>query len=127
MPDFASTDAELLSAWLERRDEPSFHALVSRHAGLVHSAARRKCDNDALAAEASQLTFILLARKAPSLAGRTSLAGWLHITAMRQTKDLIRQSRREQHKRDRLAMETGSDPDNAEPPCFASALTKPAT
>ena len=112
MVDSDSTDAELLGAWLERRDEPSFHALVSRHAGLVLSAARRKCGNDALAAEASQLTFILLARKAASLTGRTSLAGWLHITAMRQTQDLMRQTKREQHKRDRLAMETGSDPDH---------------
>ncbi|HEY1120767.1 MAG TPA: hypothetical protein VGE67_04170, partial [Haloferula sp.] len=73
MADSDSTDAELLGAWLERRDEPSFHALVSRHAGLVLSAARRKCGNDALAAEASQLTFILLARKAASLVGRTSV------------------------------------------------------
>jgi RNA polymerase sigma factor (sigma-70 family) len=112
MVDSDSTDAELLGAWVERRDEPSFHALVSRHAGLVLSAARRKCGNDALASEASQLTFILLARKAASLVGRTSLAGWLHITAMRQTKDLMRQTKREQHKRDRLAMETGPDPDH---------------
>lgn len=109
MLDPASTDAELLDAWLGRRHEPAFHALVSRYAGLVHSAARRRCGNDALAAEASQLTFILLARKAPSLVGRASLAGWLHLTAVRQTKDLLRQSRREQHKRERLAMETSNE------------------
>lgn len=110
MHDSPSTDADLLNAWLERRHEPSFRALVSRHAGLVNSVAHRKCGNAALAAEASQLTFILLARKAPSLAGRASLAGWLHLTAVRQTQDLLRQSRREHSKRSRFAMETDHEP-----------------
>ena len=63
-----------------------------------------------MAAEASQLTFILLARKAKSLASRSSLAGWLHLTAVMQAKNLIRQNRRENHKRQLLqtAMEIHS-------------------
>ena len=106
MPDSAPSDSELLAAWLSHRHEPSFHALVSRYAGLVHMAARRTCGDDSLAAEASQLTFILLARKAGSLASRSSLAGWLHLTAGRQAKDLVRRSRREHRKLESLAMET---------------------
>lgn len=35
------TDAELLADWLANRREPAFHALVSRYAPLVHSAAKR--------------------------------------------------------------------------------------
>lgn len=106
MPDSIPSDPELLASWLSHRDERSFHALVSRYAGLVHMAARRTCGNESLASEASQLTFILLARKGGSLANRNSLAGWLHLTAARQAKDLLRGAKREQRKLERLAMET---------------------
>ncbi|WP_035607287.1 RNA polymerase sigma factor [Haloferula sp. BvORR071] len=90
------TDAELLSDWLDRQREPAFHALVDRYAGLVHMAARRTtAGDDSLAAEASQLAFITLARKARSLTGRSSLAGWLHATAVLQARNLLRQRARE--------------------------------
>jgi len=104
----APTDAELLADWLADRRESSFHALVSRYAALVHMAAKRACDDDSLAAEASQLTFILLARKARSLSSRTSLGGWLHLTAVGEAKNLLRASRREARKRTllRTAMDT---------------------
>ncbi|MES2660172.1 MAG: sigma-70 family RNA polymerase sigma factor [Verrucomicrobiota bacterium] len=104
----APTDAELLADWLVHRRESAFHALVSRYAALVHLAAKRACDDDSLAAEASQLTFILLARKAKSLGSRTSLGGWLHLTAVGEAKNLLRSSRREARKRELLqtAMDT---------------------
>ncbi|MCB1131591.1 MAG: sigma-70 family RNA polymerase sigma factor [Verrucomicrobiae bacterium] len=108
MRDSAPSDAELLAAWTNQCNEPAFHALVSRYAGLVHMAAKRISGDHTLAAEATQLTFILLARKAKSLGGRHSLAGWLHLTAVMQARNLVRQSRRERHKREILAMETGN-------------------
>jgi RNA polymerase sigma factor (sigma-70 family) len=92
-------DADLLSDWLHRQRESAFHALVARYAGLVHMAAMRSCGDETLAAEASQLTFITLARKARALAARSSIAGWLHVTAVMHTKNLVRQHRRESHKR----------------------------
>jgi RNA polymerase sigma factor (sigma-70 family) len=105
-----TTDAELLADWLTLRREPAFHALVSRYAPLVHSAAKRICGDDALAADASQLVFILLAQKAKSLVSHPSLAGWLHVTAVMQTRNLIDKSRRESRKRQlfQSAMETES-------------------
>jgi len=98
MPDCGPSDAELLSDWLERQRDPAFHALVERYAGLVHMAAMRTCGDDSLAAEASQLTFITLARKAKSLVSRSSLAGWLHLTAVMQAKNLLRNHQRESRK-----------------------------
>ena len=90
------SDSELLADWLIRHRELAFHALVERYAGLVHMAARRTCGgDDSLAAEASQLTFIALARKAGGLSGRASLAGWLHVTAVLQARNLLRQRKRE--------------------------------
>lgn len=108
MPESGPSDAELLADWLQRRREPAFHTLVARYAGLVHMAAKRTCSDDSLAAEASQLTFITLARKAKSLSSRNSLAGWLHLTAVMQAKNLLRRHRRESRKRQllRTHMET---------------------
>jgi len=108
MENSAPSDAELLTEWLSHQRESAFDSLVARYAGLVHSAAKRTCGDETLATEASQLTFILLARKAKSLTSRNSLAGWLHLTAVMQAKNLIRTHRRETRKRERLheSMET---------------------
>ena len=110
MAESGPTDAELLADWLDRHREPAFHALVARYAGLVHMAPKRTCGDDSLAAEASQLAFITLARKAKSLASRSSLAGWLHLTAVMQAKNLLRHRQRESRKRQLLRnhMETDS-------------------
>ncbi len=110
MPESGPSDAELLADWLERRREPAFHALVARYAGLVHMAAKRTCGDDSLAAEASQLAFITLAQKAKSLASRSSLAGWLHLTAVMQSKNLLRQRHREIRKLQSLRTHMETDP-----------------
>jgi RNA polymerase sigma factor (sigma-70 family) len=123
------SDSDFLAEWLRDHREPAFHALVARYAGLVHMAAKRTTGDEALAAEASQLTFILLARKAKSLASRSSLAGWLHLTAVMQAKNLMRKNRREYRKRQHLltAMEThaqshASDPWQEMQPVLDEAL-----
>lgn len=105
-----AADPELLAEWTKHRREEAFHEIVARYAGLVQATARRTCGDDSLAAEATQLTFILLARKAKSLTRCTSLAGWLHRAAIWQTKNLIRHTQRENRKRQELAMETPSHP-----------------
>jgi RNA polymerase sigma factor (sigma-70 family) len=109
MPDSGPSDADLLADWLDRHREAAFHALVARYAGLVHMAAKRTCGDDSLAAEASQLAFIALARKARSLVSRSSLAGWLHLTAVMQAKNLLRHHHRENRKRQLLRTHMESD------------------
>jgi RNA polymerase sigma factor (sigma-70 family) len=106
----AATDSELLTEWATIRSEPAFRTLVERYAGLVHMAARRTCcGNDDLAREVSQTVFILLAQKAKSLASRTSLAGWLHVTAVMQAKNLFRKNQQETRKRDQLLTTMDTD------------------
>ena len=104
----APSDPELLADWLNHQSEAAFRELVARYAGLVQMTARRTCADDSMAAEAAQLTFITLARKAKSLTSCTSLGGWLHLTAMNQAKTLLRNNLRESRKRQLLeeAMET---------------------
>jgi RNA polymerase sigma factor (sigma-70 family) len=108
MRNHSPSDPDLLDEWLRHQREPAFHALVSRYAGLVHATARRTCGDESMAAEVSQLTFITLARKARSLVSCVSLGGWLHRTAMMHAKNLIRQTHRENRKRQQLAMQTPS-------------------
>ena len=110
------SDPDLLAQWLDHRREEAFRELVGRYAGLVHGSARRTCGDDAMAAEVAQLTFIALARKAKSLTGCPSLAGWLHRTAILQARNQHRQATRESRKRHALqaAMEPPSpSPDDA--------------
>lgn len=102
MPPSGPTDPELLAEWLGKESEPAFHALVERYAGLALMSAKRSCGDDSMAAEASQLTFILLARKAGSLTTCASLGGWIHRTALMHAKNLARTSCRENRKRQHL-------------------------
>jgi RNA polymerase sigma factor (sigma-70 family) len=72
--------------------------VIRRYAGLVYSTSRRILEDESLAADAAQETFLDLARNAHKVTG--SLGGWLHRVATRRSVDLIRQSaarrRREQ-------------------------------
>ena len=110
MANSESTDGELLADWLSARRERSFRLLVERHAGMVHAAARRVTGDDAAAAEVSQAVFILLARRAALLCSRPSPAGWLHITAVMQAKNLMRKNLRESKKRQQLLAEMKTTP-----------------
>lgn len=96
------SDPDLLAEWLESGSETAFHSLVERYAGLVLMTARRTCSDQSLAAEASQLTFILLARKAKTLTSCPTLGGWLHRAALMNCRNLLRASRREERKRHHL-------------------------
>ena len=66
---------ELLGHYVREHSDEAFAALVTRHVGLVYSAALRKTANPHAAAEITQAVFIILARKASSLSPRTILTG----------------------------------------------------
>lgn len=102
MSDPAPADSSLLTDWLHHQRESAFHSLVRRYRALVHAASLRTSGDDSLAAEATQLTFISLARKAKSLSSRTSIAGWLHLTAVHHSRNLVRKQQREAGKRQNL-------------------------
>jgi RNA polymerase sigma factor (sigma-70 family) len=101
-------DARLLSDFASRRDEAAFHELVTRHAGLVYSAALRQLESPAVAADVAQTVFTDLAQKAASLAGKismdSSLAGWLHRATRYVALNHLRDDRRRRD-HERQAME----------------------
>src|SRR5262245_58410678 len=77
------TDAELLRRWTGDRDQAAFELLVWRHGRLVLSVCRRLLNGAEDVEDAFQATFLVLARKAGSIAQRQALASWLHTVAHR--------------------------------------------
>jgi RNA polymerase sigma factor (sigma-70 family) len=76
-------DSHLLRLWAREHRQSAFSALVARYAGVVFGTAlRRLSGHRALAEEAAQNVFMLMAAKADSLARHPCLGAWLHRAAM---------------------------------------------
>jgi RNA polymerase sigma factor (sigma-70 family) len=76
-----STDGELLEAYVARADNSAFAALVRRHGPLVLNVCRGVLHHEQDAEDAFQSVFLILAKKAPSIRRRASVAGWLYKVA----------------------------------------------
>ncbi len=87
MPD----DSELLSRFLDEKSQEAFAEIVRRHLPTVYAAAlRRLSGNTHLAEEVAQQVFSDLAHKAQKLRARSSLAGWLFVSARYSASKLLR-------------------------------------
>ena len=85
------TDTQLLEQYLERRGheaEDAFATLVDRHGAMVLRVCRQILPSEEDAEDAAQATFLVLARRAPSISRRESLACWLHGVARRVAANL---------------------------------------
>jgi RNA polymerase sigma factor (sigma-70 family) len=74
-------DAQLVADFALRRDEDAFAALVRRHGPMVWGVCRSILRHEQDAEDAFQATFLVLARKAPSIRRREAVAGWLYEVA----------------------------------------------
>jgi RNA polymerase sigma factor (sigma-70 family) len=93
------TDGQLLEGFISRRDEAALGALVKRHSLMVWGVCRRVLSNYHDAEDAFQATFLVLVRKAASIASRDLLANWLygvaHQTALKARATAAKRKRRE--------------------------------
>jgi len=93
-------DIALLKQYAGENSEAAFAALAGRHVNLVYSTALRSAGNADAAEEITQAVFIILARKAKSLSGKTILTGWLYqttrLTAANHQRTETRRRNREQ-------------------------------
>jgi RNA polymerase sigma factor (sigma-70 family) len=77
------SDGQLLARFVAGHDEAAFATLVRRHGSMVLGVCLRLLRHHHDAEDAFQATFLLLARKAASLADGESVGGWLYGVAYR--------------------------------------------
>src|SRR3954452_11875347 len=91
-------DGELLGRFVERRDEAALAALVHRHGPMVWGVCRRLLGHHD-AEDAFQAAFVVLVRKAASIAQREAVGNWLygvaHQTALQARRSAARRRGRE--------------------------------
>ncbi len=112
------SDGQLLDRFVDRRDEgaeEAFAMLVRRHGPMVFGVCRRVLSNSHEAEDAFQATFLVLARKAATIARRETLANWLYGVALRTAKDartrtLRRRAKEEDVNQLRVIHAPGEDP-----------------
>jgi len=93
------TDGQMLEDYISRCDEAALAALVYRHGPMVWGVCRRLLRNYYDAEDAFQATFLVLVRKAASIASRELFANWLygvaHQTALKARATAARRKERE--------------------------------
>jgi RNA polymerase sigma factor (sigma-70 family) len=122
------TDAQLLERFAANREQAAFAVLMYRHAPLVWRVCRRGLRNLHDAEDAFQATFLVLARKAPSIRKAGSVGSWLygvaHRTAARARDRAARRRVREQTAADLPG--TGTAAGEAGPPGRLEQLRDPS-
>src|SRR6266853_5616722 len=99
----AVTDAELLRDYQCEGNQWAFCTLVERYQAMVLGTAFRRTRNLELAREVAQEVFAALARKARTLANRTSLAGWLHQAAVYEAAHVVQAETRRNLRQERFS------------------------
>ncbi|MCI0682906.1 MAG: sigma-70 family RNA polymerase sigma factor [Gemmataceae bacterium] len=77
------SDGQLLSAFVEAKDQAAFETIVHRHGPMVFGVARRLLGNEHDAADVFQAVFLVLARKAAAIRSPDVLGAWLYNVAYR--------------------------------------------
>src|SRR5262245_20726590 len=75
------TDGQLLGAFVLERDADAFAGLVRRHGPMVLGVCRRVVGDAAVADDAFQAVFIVLARRAGAVKPREQVGNWLYGVA----------------------------------------------
>jgi RNA polymerase sigma factor (sigma-70 family) len=95
----ATSDGQLVTRFVQLREEAAFAELLRRHGPMVLGVCRRILGDSADADDAFQATFLVLVRKAASLGAPESVANWLHgvahRTALKARAEAVKRRQRE--------------------------------
>jgi RNA polymerase sigma-70 factor (ECF subfamily) len=114
--DADAADDRLLDRFIERRDEAAFEILARKHGPMVWGVCRRMLGSYQDAEDAFQATFLVLVRKARSIAPRIQVGNWLYGVAY-QTACKARAQAAQRRARERQVTvmpepAAGSEPDS---------------
>jgi RNA polymerase sigma factor (sigma-70 family) len=105
---------QLLAEYAANGSETAFRELVARYINFVYSTARRLVgEHPHLAEDVTQVVFINLAKKGPTLSSGVLLGGWLHQHTFHVATKAVRSERRRQS-REREAVEMNTLQDDSE-------------
>jgi RNA polymerase sigma factor (sigma-70 family) len=108
-----ATDGQLLNRFAAEHDESAFAALVQRHGPMVLGVCRRLLPELQDAEDAFQATFLVLVRKASSIARSELLGNWLygvaHRTALEARRRAARRRARERQVPDMAAVASSTE------------------
>ncbi|HEV3449505.1 MAG TPA: sigma-70 family RNA polymerase sigma factor [Gemmataceae bacterium] len=111
-----SSDGKLLERFVMLRDEAAFAALVEEYGPMVLRVCRAVLRDGHEAEDASQATFLVLARRAGSLDCRRPLGGWLHAVAARiAAKARANVAKRRRHEREAMNLLRGEPAKTSDP------------
>lgn len=105
------TDQQLLRQFVQNGSQAAFSQIVARHLNFVYTICRRETGDAALAEDVTQVVFLLLARKAPSLRVEASLSGWLFQTARFASKNARRREAHRKTQEQAVAEQMSSSPE----------------
>jgi len=114
----SASDGDLVRRYAADRDDLAFAELVHRFAPAVYALCRRHLSDPGTADDAFQAVFVLLARKAGTLAHPDRVGGWLVGVADR----VARTARRRQAKRNESLRPLDTVPEPVAPSVPASDL-----
>lgn len=90
------TDDQLLRRFAGSGDADAFAELTRRHLDMVLATCRRETGDVALAEDAAQAAFLLLAQRSKRLTSERNLAAWLFVAARHTARNARRSERRRQ-------------------------------
>jgi len=107
-------DNELLREYVRSKSEAAFGKLVERHMKMAYWTCRRDVGDDALAEDATQAVFVLLAQKAAAIPAGVSVSGWIFNTARLVSKNVVRDEGRRRRREEAVMRDMDQQRKSAE-------------
>lgn len=97
------SESQMLDDFARTRSDGAFGAIVRLHLNMVLATALRQVGDRGAAEEIAQSVFLLLAQKAGSLRGDTTVGGWLYKATLNLCRERMRSDLRRRRREEAAA------------------------